>query len=86
MIHENDFGVANLHPSTDAEKKAAGWRDTGEEMWDAMSKAEQNALVGEKVADAIRRGDIDLADLVDRSADDFITGKPAQDLGIDTEG
>lgn len=61
-------------------------RPTGQQMFEAMTKEEQDEQFGPAVAEALRKGEIELADLVDRSADDFITGKPAQALGIDTEG
>jgi hypothetical protein len=54
-------------------------RPTGQELFDAMTKDEQDAQFGEDVAQKLRDGEITLADLIQKDGG-FIKAKPAQDL------
>jgi hypothetical protein len=55
-------------------------RATGQQLFDAKSPVEQDAMLGPEAAAAVREGKVALGDLVDKSkietADDFITQKP----------
>lgn len=55
-------------------------RLTGQEAFDNMTAAEQDEAFGADIAEALRKGEITLADLVQRGEGDFITQKPAQDV------
>ena len=69
-------------------EELAGQRPTGQEMFDAMTPAEQDAQFGPAKAKALREGRIKLEDLVDRSpmatGEDFITEKPLDALEPET--
>ena len=71
----NDFG-GTVRDATPQD----GYRQTGQERFDAMTPAEQDEQFGPEKAEALRDGTISLADLVDHSelatAQDFITEKP----------
>lgn len=70
-----DLHVSNARKAGENE----GWRPTGQENFDAMTKAEQDEAYGADIAEALRNGDITLADLVHREGG-FISQKPAQDV------
>lgn len=61
-------------------------RATGKELFEALTKPEQDALLGAEKADLIRSGKAELADFVMRQEspapkeDDFITEKPLKDV------
>jgi hypothetical protein len=59
-------------------------RKTGTEIYNELSPAEQSARVGDEAADAIRKGEVTLSDLVGTSPmktePDFITQKPLSEL------
>lgn len=57
---------------------------TGAQMFERLTREEQDAQFGEDKADALRAGDIELGDLVQRSRlstgdDDFLTEAPLKD-------
>jgi hypothetical protein len=60
-------------------------RQSGQEIFDAKSPAEQDAMLGPKAAEAVRAGDVGLDELVERSPlatqDDYITQKPLPQEG-----
>jgi hypothetical protein len=60
-------------------------RPTGQEIFDAKSPAEQDAMLGPKAAEAVRTGEVGLEELVERSpldtAPDYITQKPLPQEG-----
>jgi hypothetical protein len=59
-------------------------RPTGQEHFDALSREEQDAMLGPEVAEKVRAGEVTLADLLHRTAPGdtpgFIVQKPLQDL------
>lgn len=61
-------------------------RPTGQEIFDEMSKEEQDEVFGEETANLLRAGKIELADVVKRTGspatteDAFLTVKPAKEL------
>jgi len=63
-------------------------RPSAQEMFNAMTEAEQDAMLGPEVADAVRAGRVALSDLVVKqpmkTEDDFIAQATASDLGIDS--
>jgi hypothetical protein len=61
-------------------------RPTGQEIFDAKSPAEQDAMLGPKAAEAVRTGEVSLDQLVgeshlDSDQDDWITQKPLPQEG-----
>jgi hypothetical protein len=59
-------------------------RPTGQELFDSLSKDEQDELLGPEKAEMVRRGEIELSDLVQREnlehGDHYIVPKPLEDL------
>lgn len=77
-----DLVASDVRDATPEE--LAGHRPTGQEVFDAKTREEQNEMLGEEKASLVRAGIVSLADLVDFSsletAADFITEKPLKDL------
>jgi hypothetical protein len=59
--------------------KEAGERPTGQEIFDSLSKAEQDEMLGPEAADMVRNGDAVLSDFVEVDGG-FITQKPVTAL------
>jgi hypothetical protein len=59
----------------------------GQQIFNAKSPAEQDAMLGPKAAEAVRAGEVGLEELVERSpldtAPDYITQKPLPQEGSD---
>lgn len=81
----------HIHPSCDCVAEPvvksvpdAAKRRTGEQIFNELSPAEQNARLGDEAAEAVRNGDVSLPDLVGQSPmatePDFITQKPLSEL------
>ena len=64
-----------------------GVRPTGQQLFDAMTEAEQDEAFGPEIAAAVRSGEVKLSDLVVKSPmegqPDFITQASLTDLGLD---
>jgi hypothetical protein len=79
----DDFG-GSVRDETHAERSTR--RETGTEIFNAKSPAEQDAMLGPKAAAAVRARDVGLEELVERSPlatdqDDYITQKPLPQEG-----
>ena len=61
-------------------------RPTGQELFDQMTKSQQDELLGPDVAAAVRSGEVKLEDLVVKqpmkTEDDFIAQATPDDLGL----
>jgi hypothetical protein len=82
----DDFTASEVHSTTPTERREAGIRLTGSEIFDSKSPAEQDAMLGPKAAEAVRAGDVSLDELVQRSPldsdqPDYITQKPLPQEG-----
>jgi hypothetical protein len=80
-----DF-AGSVRDETPAERSTR--RETGTEIFNAKSPAEQDAMLGPKAAEAVRAGEIGLDQLVERSPldsdqPDSITQKPLPQEGSD---
>jgi hypothetical protein len=74
-----DMEQAGLHATTSQELKEAGERPTGQEIFDSLSKAEQDEMLGPEAADMVRNGDAVLSDFVEVDGG-FITQRPVTAL------
>lgn len=79
-----DFEAQGVHPVSDDERRAAGIRLSAEQRFASMTPAEQDEAFGPGPAEALRKGTITFADLVQRErfdgdADSFITQRPLKD-------
>jgi hypothetical protein len=54
-------------------------RPTGQELFDSLSKAEQDEMLGPEAAEKVRQGEATLADFVQYDGN-FITQKPVEDV------
>jgi hypothetical protein len=73
-----DFGGV-ARKTTEIERKRAGVRPTGQEIFDSLSKAEQDEMLGPAAAEQVRKGEATLADFVKEDGG-FITQRPVEDL------
>ena len=75
-----DLRPSEAHPTTPEERKEAGLRPTGNEIFQRMTRAEQDEQFGPEKAEALRSGSIALTDLVGTSPlatePDYIVEKP----------
>lgn len=83
----NDMEASVQRKSTPAERAGdAHPRPTGQEHFDSLTREEQDAALGPDVAEAVRKGEVQLSDLVQRERHPdglgFITQASAKDLGI----
>jgi hypothetical protein len=73
-------------PSAAIQVDRSACRPTGQDLFDAMTHDEQDAMFGADVAEAIRTGKVKLSDLVKpapmKTEPDFITAKTPADLGL----
>lgn len=85
---DTDF---HIHPSCDCVSEPVvknvpdtAKRKTGDQIFNELTPAEQNARLGDEAAEAVRNGDVNLTDLVGQSPmatePDFITQKPLSEL------
>lgn len=81
-----EFGnrMADLQGKVRQGTEKDGVRLTGNQMFDAMTKAEQDELLGPDKAQLVRDGTVELSDLVQTNPQehgaDFITAKPLEDV------
>jgi hypothetical protein len=62
-----------------AETWSTNHRPTGQEIFDSLSKAEQDEMLGPEAAEQVRKGEATLADFV-KEEGGFITQRPVADL------
>jgi hypothetical protein len=67
----------SVRKATKAERRHR--RPTGQEIFDSLSKAEQDEMLGPAAAEQVRKGEATLADFVKEDGG-FITQRPVEDL------
>lgn len=79
-----DFAVTEAHEVTERERREAGVRPSGQELFDAMSEAEQDKVLGAAAAEKVRQGEARLEDFVEHTSPGetpgFIRQRSVEDL------
>lgn len=79
-----DLVLSGPHQTTAEERDRAGIRPTGQEVFDSLSVAEQDEVLGPAAAEKVRKGEATLEDFVERTSPGdtpgFIRQKPVEDV------
>ncbi len=77
--------ISDFAPEVRDSTEADGVRPSGQQIFDAKTTEEQDALFGPEKAALVRSGEVALADLIDHSpikhGDDILTERPLEALG-----